>query len=216
MTNLAQRMIGKGGLLLTRVIVGGVALAAGGREHEDEIEAVAARLRALPGVRLVSIGGQQDFKIRNIQATLEIEGKGTLRLYGVNGSSFSRPETLQVVQAGDYVPTVVGYGYFGVVDTATGAPLRTISLGDSLHLEAGSPFVALFHRRYATVQDVVMHFDEIRAILRAWPVCPRALTLARDDGSQYRYCANRAGDKQVSPDYPSQWLPNGPPRSPVE
>lgn len=173
-----------------------------------EYNGVLARLREIPNVRIVSSGGHQDITFEDVQATIEIEGKGVLSFYNLERSSFSKAETLQLTQIGDYYPSIVGYGYWGVVKTATNEPVKSIFLGGSLQVERTSAFSTMFRRRFMKVQDVVLGYDEILAVVRGWPACPKSAALSAADGSEYRYCVNRDGDRAVHPEYPQEWFPH--------
>jgi hypothetical protein len=189
-----------------------------------EYNGVLAQLRQIPGIRIVSTGGHQDITFEDIHATIEIEGKGLLRFSNLERASFSRAASLQLKQIGDYHPSVVGYGHWGVVKTATNEPVKSIFFGGSLDVEPSSAFAKLFGRRFVTVQDAVLGFDELLAVVRAWPVCPQSAALSGADGSEYRYCANRSGHRTVRPEYPREWFPHyqnccevgGPPNSELQ
>lgn len=90
--------------------------------------------------------------------------------------------------------------------TATNEPVKSIFWGRSLQVQAKGAFSTMFPSRFTTVQDVVLGYDEILAVVRAWPACPQSAAFMAADGSEYRYCVNRDRGSTVEPDYPQEWM----------
>lgn len=181
-----------------------------------EHPSIVKRLEALDGVT-VEAAAVSNGNLGGTYAVLRVRDHGLLSLAGLTLDSFEPGAQLYANQVGEHSPHWVGFGYWGVVDSA-GRRTRGAASGNAIDLSAGGPFAAVLPVHGRTIQDLVNAYDEIVAALGRWPDCPTPATLLGRDGTDYRYCAQRSSkvgpqlveghlseDAFARPEYPPTW-----------
>lgn len=167
--------------------------------YYDELNLVKAEIQKINGVHLIAAGGNEDLKLEDIFAEIDVSNKGKLRLNNLTPNSFTKGDKMVIEQIGNLSPLVKEYGYQGVSMIATGEQIKSPSYGTRIQLNRESEFKPLFPFKAETVQDVILHYDDIYAIISKWPNCPDYSTRIDSKGLKYCYCVSHDGDEHKWP-----------------
>ena len=165
---------------------------------------VIARLEAIPNVEIIQSGGNEDVTFEDIYAELNVHGKGRLLLAQLSTGAFTGEQRFFVASIGNLEPQSTFYGYApGVFETATGKPVKSVGYGGSIEIAGNDPSGCCGELR--TVEDVVVHYDDLVDELNARPRCPRFSERVLPNGDVYRFCVSAVGDNSRPPARP-EWV----------
>lgn len=165
------------------------------RTYFDEFNELNERLSAIPGIRVVRSGGNHDITYEDLFADLEMVGKGRLRLHNLTLSSYDTGIGLELTHVGGLEPRTAGCDYFGVTRISDSKRVRSEYRGYGIDIGPSGAFAPDLRGGIQGVEDGVRRFDELRALLASWPVCPRSEYRKTPEG-WFRYCVERvASDK---------------------
>ncbi len=168
-----------------------------------EFREVNARLRAIPNVEVLHSWGNEDVTFEDIGAELNIRGKGRLKLYQLTAGAFTGNERFFVAGVGNLEPRSTSYGFEGVVESATGKPMKSVGYGGTIAIGGDDPSGCCV--RLHTVKDVIENYDALSNELSSWRRCPEFTERVLQNGNIYRFCAGQIGIDARPPEK-SEWV----------
>ncbi len=161
--------------------------------YERELRAVRAHLEAIPAVRVLGMGANEDLVLENISARVNIDGNGTLTLTQLNTTSFASGGRFGVKEVCGLYLHWTGYGYFGVHRRATGEPLQSPAFGTEIMFEQASDLAPLIDVEIATVQDAIAAYPVFLETFQTLPTCPGFVEFIGESGNHFRLCVRPEG-----------------------
>jgi hypothetical protein len=154
--------------------------------EKDDVE---RGLKAIPGVTVEKVWGNEDLTLEKIGAVIQVQGKGPLRLLNLHRDSLVATESLQLSQVGRWHVNLCGEQMQTSHSMADGSEHRQKGRfwGGSIPMGPGSPYAPLLPVHFTNVQTVVEHYDELLASVEQWPRLPERATLVMPDGLRVRY-----------------------------
>lgn len=169
-----------------------------------ELREVTTRLEAIPNVEIIHSGGNEDVTFENIYVELNVQGKGRLLLTHLSAGAFTGEQRFFVARIGTLEPQSTFYGdAAGVEESATGRPVKSVGYGGAIEIAGNDPSGCCGELR--TVEDVVVHYDDLVRILKTRPRCPLFTERALSNGDVYRFCVSAVGDNSRPPERP-EWV----------
>lgn len=176
-----------GTLLLLGASAGYVWYTFMGPGRYSEAEWFKEQLAEVPGVTHVEVYGHDDVGYEINGFALEVEGHGTLHLGGLEHPSSDPLEKIHIYSIGDREVTYVMEGFIGTYNGRTGAPTRSTGFGNGFTVGTKGAHAHLFPFPLHSVADVVERYDDICAVISAWPVQPDYAKLVDGDGVRWFY-----------------------------
>ncbi len=168
-----------------------------------ELREVNARLEAIPNVEIIHSGGNEDVTLEDIYAELNVRGKGRLLLAQLSPGAFTGEQRFFVARIGNLEPQSTFYGYSGVIESATGKPLKSVGYGGAIEIAGNEPSGCC--RQLRTVEDVITNYDRLVNELQLRPRCPLFTERALPNGDVYRFCVSAVGENSRPPERP-EWV----------
>ncbi len=162
-----------------------------GPGYYAEFNEIQARLKAMPNVALIEIGGNKDLTYEDIWAKIIVEGKGPIHLYSLSRDSFRHAPHMILGAIGPYSILVEGEGFVGAHKIETGEPVRSQFHAQAVDISKAGAFARFFPFTIDSIQDVITRYDDIVAALAQWPQAPHKEHFTDSDGTDYYYCVTR-------------------------
>jgi hypothetical protein len=140
-----------------------------GPGYYSELNAVRTELEQIPQIKIMELDGVHDLILEHIWARVHIVGKGDMEFFDLDKNSFRRTKHLRLRSVGPYLIRVGGEGFVGVVESATGKPVRSVFWGGDADIGPDGEFASLFPFNITNVQSAVAHYDDIYRVIGAWP-----------------------------------------------
>ena len=161
------------------------------------MNAVRAQLEKIPQVQVIQLDGNHDLTLEHIWARIRVVGKGDMQFNGLSSDSFRDTKHLNLGSVGPYLIRVGGTGYVGVVETATGKPVRSEFFGGSADIGPAGEFASMFPLQITNVQTAVAQYDNICRVIGAWPTESSKRNFRDAKGTDFYYYTDTNG---VQPD----------------
>lgn len=187
LSSRATSSLAIGGLLLLGASAGYIWYISMGPGRYAEAERFKEQLAQIPGVTDVEVYGHDDVGYEINGFHLELDGHRILSLGGLEDPSSDQLERIHIYRIGDQEVTYAMEGFIGVYDSRTDAPMRSTGHGNGFTVGAKGAHAHLFPFRLHSVAEVVQHYDEICAVISAWPVQPDYAKLVDNDGVRWFY-----------------------------
>lgn len=174
-----------------------------------EFEDIQARLRQMPGVRLLDASGHEDVTFEIGSFTIDVEDRGEIAFGALDRDSFEVADHLPIHSIGGYEVIVVMEGYIGVYRAESGEAMRSTGWGGGIDVGPEGPFSRFFPFPLSNVQQVLDRYEEICGELAGWPLQPEYRTFQDEEGTHYDYSVR---DPSSAEDWihPSDLEPLGP------
>jgi len=156
--------------------------------YYDEFEDIKKLFSQMNNVELVRAGGNEDMTFEDIYALIKVRNKGEMYFAQLTRHSFSGGERIIIGSIGGLEIRCKGYGYWGVLKLSTLEPVKSEYFGSSIQLNKDSPFVKEFPFKIETIQDAILHYDDIYTIIKSWPRCPDYKSISDSKGNVHCYC----------------------------
>ncbi len=150
------------------IVVGvvAIALAVYRWHYYKELRTVRDELNNLEGVEVIGIAGHHDITLEEIHATINIEGKGLMSIYGLKPNyQFEYKNNISLWKLGDYT--------FDKLSCFTGSGKGSVGFGSSLHFTSDNLYGHKFKRPILNVKDLIASYDEIKMVLDTMPHFPK-------------------------------------------
>lgn len=163
-----------------------------------EFNYIKAKLAAIPGVRVIEMGGNRDFIYEDIWARLAIEGKGKMTLMGLTPASLRNTSNLAVARIDEFSFRKVRWGYGAVVDR-DGQPVWSKSVGFTLNVGPDGDFsptgrlAGRFDAEIRNIQQLIDRYEPLVAALEN--LRHEDLFFRNEDGSTVEYLISTKADR---------------------
>jgi len=182
------------------VVIGFLLYWVTGPGYYAELNAVRDQLERMPQIQITELNGVHDLTLEHIWAQIRIEGKGEMKFFGLDRDSFRYTRHLRLCSVGPYLIRVGGEGYVGVVESATGKPVRSEFFGGDVDIGPEGEFARMFPFQITNVQTAVAHYDDICRVIGAWPPQSSKRSFRDAKGTDFFYYIETKG---VQPDGPA-------------
>ena len=133
--------------------------------YYKELRTIRNELNNLEGVEVIGIAGHHDITLEEIHATINIEGKGLMSIYGLKPNyQFEYKNNISLWKLGDYT--------FDKLSCFTGYGKGSVGFGSSLHFTSDNLYGYKFKRPILNVKDLIASYDEIKSVLDTMPHFP--------------------------------------------
>lgn len=146
-----------------------------------ELLYVMARLEAMPGVKVVHAGWNDEFfHIEDLALTINLEEKGLMTFINITGRSFRHTEIIKLSRVGNFRSKMTSeYNILTEHHPPPDAPdlidcsSWSIEVGKTIEdsPELKLPFI------FTNVQETIEHFDDIERALEQHYICSEATTI---------------------------------------
>lgn len=127
---------------------------------------IRAAIDRLPGATVVDIYGNDEMwpfaGPEDIQALVRVGRNGGVKLCGLSIAAINAAHPFRLASVDAWVPVVRTEQDVGEIQHVAGCP-------DSVEIAPGSAFLELVQLPLASVADVIVHFDQLRAAIVSWP-----------------------------------------------